>query len=170
MASKRDPFRIPRSGWEAAPAAGLATIDVNANGGALGQSEFIAESCLGGIAVYAIYQALLTGLRTEALRRQGLISRGEQMSSIGATVVVSVREGALTSVGLAVLLLVCPWLGVPLTLVGVIGLGKASFDLFYAFWDGLNASQRAEIMAAAHEAGVDLRRMIDGEGPEQGMA
>ena len=32
MTRERDPFRIPRAGWEAAPLAGLASIDLNQNG------------------------------------------------------------------------------------------------------------------------------------------
>ena len=75
MGRERDPFRIPRAGWEAAPVAGLASIDINGNGGAFGQGEAIAESSLGGLVVFALYQVLLTGLRTEALRRRGLIDR-----------------------------------------------------------------------------------------------
>lgn len=75
MSRERDPLRIPRAGREAAPAAGLAAIDINANGGSFGQAELVAESSLGGLVVYGLYQALLTGLRSEAMRRQGLIDR-----------------------------------------------------------------------------------------------
>jgi hypothetical protein len=44
-------------------------------------------------------------------------------------------------------------------------MGKASLDLFHAFWDGLDEVQRAELLAAAMEAGVNLRRFIDGQSP-----
>jgi hypothetical protein len=42
-------------------------------------------------------------------------------------------------------------------------MGKASLDLFHAFWDGLSEEQRAELRRAAYEAGVDLRRMLGGD-------
>jgi hypothetical protein len=42
-------------------------------------------------------------------------------------------------------------------------MGKASLDLFHAFWDGLDELQRAELLAAAMEAGVNMRRFIDGD-------
>lgn len=164
-----DPFRIPRAGWEAAPAAGFASIDVNGNGGALSSGEFVAESSLGGVAVYAIYQGLLSALRTEALRRRGEISRATQVHTIVTTVWESTKKGAVVSLVLAVILLVFPWLGWPLALLGFAGLGKASLDLFHAFWDGLSRDQQGELLAASHQAGVNLRRFLDGtqgrEGP-----
>lgn len=62
---------------------------------------------------------------------------------------------------LAVVLQVCPWLSLPRSLLG---LGKASVDLFHAFWDGLDELQRAEPLAAAMEAGVNLRTYLRGGG------
>ena len=160
MSRDRDPFRIPRAGWEAAPAAGLASIDINGNGGSLGQGEAIAESSLGGLMVYGLYQALLTGLRTEALRRQGHLDRATQIRLILDTIVASMRQGALTSVALAVLLLVFPWLAAPLSLLGMVGMGKASLDLFHAFWDGLSPAQQRNLHLQAQQAGVDLARFL----------
>lgn len=71
MSREHDPYRIPRAGWEIAPTAGLASVDLNGNHGALTGGEFIGESTVGGMLVFAIYQALLTGLRTEAMRKRG---------------------------------------------------------------------------------------------------
>ena len=34
MSREIDPYRIPKARWEVAPAAGLAAIDLNGNGGA----------------------------------------------------------------------------------------------------------------------------------------
>jgi hypothetical protein len=162
MGRARDPFRIPRAGIEAAPVAGLAAIDVNFNGGQFSGGEFLAESTLGGMAVFACYQALLSALRTEALRRQGDISRAVQVRMIATTVWESVKHGAAVSMILAVVLLVCPWLSLPLSVLGLVGVGKASLDLFHAFWDALDELQRAELLAAAMEAGVNLRRYLRG--------
>jgi hypothetical protein len=163
MSRQHDPFQIPRAGMEAAPAAGLASIDFNLSGEALSGGEFLMESSLGGVAAYAIYQALLTALRTEALRQQGVIDRGTQVRTIALTVWESSKQGAMVSLALAVLLLVFPWLGWPLTLLGLVGAGKASLDLFHAFWDGLSTQQQGELLAAAHEAGVNLRSFLNGE-------
>jgi hypothetical protein len=162
MSRDRDPFRIPQAGLEVAPMAGLASIDVNLNGGSLNPGEFVAESTLGGVVVYAIYQALLTGLRTEALRKRGSITRVVQIQMIATTVWESVKQGAAVSLVLGVVLLVFPWLSLPLSLLGLVGMGKASLDLFHAFWDGLDEVHRAELLGAAAEAGVNLRRFIDG--------
>ena len=165
MTRDRDPFRIPQAGVEMAPLAGLASIDVNLNGGSLSGREFVAESTLGGVVIYAIYQALLTGLRTEALRKRGAITRAVQVQMIASTVWESVKQGAAVSLVLAVVLLIFPWLAFPLSLLGLVGMGKASLDLFHAFWDGLDELQRAELLAAAMEAGVNLRRFLNGDEP-----
>jgi hypothetical protein len=162
MTRERDPFRIPQAGVEMAPLAGLASLDLNLNGGALGAREFVAESAIGGVVVYAIYQALLTGLRTEALRRRGVISRAVQLRMVSSTVWESTKQGAAVSLLLGVVLLVFPWMGLPLSILGLVGAGKASLDLFNAFWDGLDETQRAELLAASLEAGVNLRRFLSG--------
>jgi hypothetical protein len=165
MSRDRDPFRIPQAGIEVAPLAGLASIDLNANGGSFSGGEFVTESTLGGVVVYAIYQALLSGLRTEALRKRGAINRTVQIQMIASTVWESVKQGAAVSLLLGVVLLVFPWLAFPLSVLGLVGMGKASLDLFHAFWDGLDELQRAELLAAAMEAGVNLRRFLDGDQP-----
>ncbi len=76
--------------------------------------EFIGESTLGGVAVYAIYQALLTALRTEALRNRGAIDRQTQVQAIASSVWESAKHGAVGSLVLSVILLVVPWFGLPL--------------------------------------------------------
>ena len=86
MTRERNPFRIPQ--------AGLASFDINANGGSFSGGEFVTESTLGGVVVYAIYQALLTALRTEALRKRGAIDRAVQIRMITSTVWESVKQGA----------------------------------------------------------------------------
>jgi TRAP-type C4-dicarboxylate transport system substrate-binding protein len=49
-----------------------------------------------------------------------------------------------------------------MAVLGVVGLGKASLDLFHAFWDGLSPEQRQQLHAAAYEAGVNLNRLLSG--------
>ena len=70
---------------------------------------------------------------------------------------------------LAVLLVVFPWLAAPLSLLGIVGLGKASLDLFHAFWDGLSPAQQLELHLQAQQAGVDLARFL-GHGPDPSAA
>ena len=154
----KDPFQIPRAGFEVAPLAGLASINVNGSVGPVPATEFLGESTLGGMAVYAIYQALLTGLRTEAMRRRGELSRTTQIQLVAQTVWASVKEGAAVSAVLAVVLLVFPWMAFPLSLLGLVGTGKATMDLFDAFWDGLSADQRQELRTLAFDAGIALGR------------
>ena len=112
-----------------------------------------------------MYQALPTALRTEALRKRGRISRTVQVRMIGTTVWEATKQGAAMSLALGVLLLVVPWLSMPMALLGLVGMGKASLDLFHAFWDGLDDLQRDELLAASLQAGVNLRRLISGDQP-----
>lgn len=163
MGREHDPFRIPRAGWEVAPLAGLAWLDLNGSGGSLGHGEYVAESTVGGIAVYALYQALLTALRTEAMRRRGEIDRAAQVHSIAVTVWESSKQGAVVSAALGLVLMVFPWLTMPLTLLGAVGMGKASLDLFHAFWDGLSPEEQATLNNASYDAGVNLRRFLEGQ-------
>ena len=111
---------------------------------------------------------LLTALRTEALRQRGVIDRATQIRALGETVWSSTKQGAVVSLALGLVLLVFPWLSWPLAVLGFVGMGKASLDLFHAFWDGLDEVQRAELLAAANEAGVNLRRFCDGEQGQPG--
>lgn len=152
-----DSFRLPRVDWEAAPTAGLASIEANGNGDTLSRGEFVAESTFGGVVVSAIYQTLLTGLRAEALRQRGMTDRATQVHTIAMTVWETSKQGALVSVFLGVLLLVFAWLGWPLTLLGFMGMGQ---------------DQQAKLMAASDDASVYLRRCLDGEqgADSRGMA
>jgi hypothetical protein len=72
------------------------------------------------------------------------------------------KEGTAVGLILSLVLLVCPWLSIPLTLMGAVGLGKASLDLFHAFWDGLSEGQKQQLHAAAYDAGVNLNRLLGG--------
>ena len=163
MTRERDPYRIPRAGVEAAPLAGLASVELGAPGSTAG-GEFLAESTLGAVVVYALYQALLSSLRTEAMVRRGELSRPEQLQLVTATVWRSVQQGAAVGLVRGLVLLVCPWLSLPLTVLGAVGAGKASLDLFHAFWDGLSPAQQAELHETAHRAGVNLGRLVRGGG------
>ena len=172
MTREHDPFRIPRAGWEVAPLAGLASVDLNHNGGAFSGGEFFSESTVGVVVLYAAYQALLSALRTEALRKRGEINRITQVRLVLSTSLESAKTGVAVGAVLSVVLLVFPWLTTPLAVMGALGSAKASLDLFHAFWDGLDEGQKLQVTIAAHEAGVSLRGFIgnnaEGVGPFDG--
>ncbi|MCP9858938.1 hypothetical protein [Cyanobium sp. Cruz-8H5] len=160
MTREHDPFRIPRAGWEAAPLAGLASVDLNHNGGAVSGGEFFSESTVGGVVLYATYQDLLSALRTEALRKRGEIDRLTQVRLVLSTSLESAKAGVAVGALLSVVVLVFPWLAAPMVVMGVLGSAKASLDLFHAFWNGLDADQKLQVSVAAHEAGVNLRQFF----------
>ena len=172
MTREHDPFRIPRAGWEVAPLAGLASVDLNHNGGAFSGGEFFSESTVGGVVLYAAYQALLSALRTEALRKRGEINRITQVRLVLSTSLESAKTGVAVGAVLSVVLLVFPWLTTPLAVMGALGSAKASLDLFHAFWYSLDEGQKLQVTIAAHEAGVSLRGFFgnnaEGVGPFAG--
>jgi len=127
-----------------------------------GPGRLIGQGILGSVLVYGTYQALLTGLRAEALVRRGALSRREQGQLVLRSVVLAVRQGAAMGLVLSVLLLAFPWLGLPMALAGTLGAGKASLDLFHAFWDGLDESQKLELHGAAYRAGMNLGLLLQG--------
>ena len=156
MARERNPLRMPAIGLEAIPLAALARLPLPGRGGGRG----LASSTLGGVAVFVAYQVLLTGLRSEALVRRGLIDRPRQLLLIASAMALAAREGLAVSLPLGLLLLLLPSLAAPLGVLGVVGLGKASLDLFHAVWDGLDSRQQGRLHAAAHAAGVSLGRLL----------
>jgi hypothetical protein len=66
------------------------------------------------------------------------------------------------SLTMSFLLLLIPSLSLPLTLFGILGIGRISEKMFNAFWDGLNSGQKAELRRRAYSAGANLRYRIDG--------
>ena len=158
MARSRHPRQMPRAGLELAPwAAGLAQSFSGRE-----PPMRLAYSGVAALIVYGSYQVLLSALRSETLRRRGLINRREQLTLIRDSLVESLPQGLAYSTGLGLLVLLCPWLAAPLSLLGLVGLGKASLDLFHAVWDGLDEGQQQDLLVAAHSAGVNLRQLLDG--------
>lgn len=159
MARAHHPRQMPRAGVELVPlAAGWAQPFA-----AREPLARLAHTGITALIVYGSYQVMLSALRSETLRRRGLIDRREQLTLIRDSLVDSLPKGAACSAGLGLLLLLCPWLAAPLSLLGVVGLGQASLDLFHAVWDGLERNQQQDLLRAAHSAGVNLRRLLDAE-------
>ncbi len=156
MFTKRSHSKLPRIKLEMASMAGLASIDLKINGGTLNNAEFIAKSTLGGVVVSTAYQALLTGLRSQAMVNKAQITKSMQIQLIFSSVSNSLKEGAAISLSLSCLLIVFPWLRLPLSILGLLGASKASIEVFNAFWGGLNEIQKAQLLNASREAGVNL--------------
>lgn len=155
---------MPRAGVELAPlaAAWCQPISARAPLTRLGQTGLAAVVVFGG------YQLLLSALRSETLRRRGVIDRREQIALVRDSVLESLPQGAAMSAALGLVILLFPWLAAPLSLLGLVGVGKASLDLFHAVWDGLDGDQQRDLLQAAHSAGVNLRRLLDGDSGPMG--
>lgn len=162
MGRERESTRFPRAGLEALPLAGVMGWELAlAGGGGSAPGRLIGRGTLASVLVVGLYQALLTALRGEALVRRGLISRRQQAQQVLLSVLQAARQGAAAGLVLSVLLLAFPWLSLPLTLAGSIGAGKASLDLFHAFWDGLSESQKLDLHGAAYRAGISLASLVE---------
>lgn len=168
MSRVRDPHGIPRAGLEMVPLALLARIPLPGGAGVAGPSRVVCEASLGSIAVFGIYQALLCGLRTEALVRRGELDRRRQRRLVLASAWLAIQDGAAIGLTFRLLLLALPWLALPLGLLSVLGCGRASLDLAHAFWDGLSPAQRAELHRSAYAAGLNLHRLLAGIPAEDG--
>lgn len=119
---------------------------------------------LGAVAVYALYKALLTALRSEGMVRRSELDRPEQFRLICQSILAGIEEGVAAGLFLALLLLVFPWLSMPLGVVSLLGLGRATMELPRAFWEGLDDRQKDELHAAAYVAGVNLHRLLNVQG------
>lgn len=162
MSRDRDPFQIPRAGLEMAPLAGLVSIPLPGAPGGVHSGRLLSESTLGAVVVYGIYQALLSALRSEALVRRGALDRRSQARLVAHTAWTAMQQGAAIGLVLSLVLLVLPWLSLPMGLLSIVGVGRATLDLGHAFWDGLSPLQRNELHRAAYSAGVSLNRLLGG--------
>ena len=132
--------------------------------------KFLRKATLTSIVVFGIYQSLLTGLETEALRKGGRISRSEQIQILTFSVLKTISNGASSTILFGVLLLCFPWLSVPFSILGLLGASKASIDVFNVFWARLEKTQQEELLQASLEAGINLRRFIHGKYPESTLS
>lgn len=162
MSRERDPLRMPRAGLEMAPLAALVSMPLPGSRTVLQPARLLGESALGAVVVLGIHQALLSALRSEALVRRGVLDRRSQVRIVVASALGAMRQGAAIGLVLGPVLLVLPWLSLPLTVLSVVGVGCASRDLAHAFWDGLSPAQRHDLHRAAYAAGVSLNRLMGG--------
>lgn len=166
MTRESDSLSIPRAGVEIAPLAALTRIPFPPCAAALPRLRLLGESTIGAVVVCSLYQTLLTALRTESSVRRGEFNRRRQINLVLGSIVAPGQAGLSRSLNLSltlsVLQLLVPSLRLPLTVWGVLGVGRISERVFNAFWDGLNAGQKAELRRKAFAAGVNLRYKMDG--------
>lgn len=166
MSREPDSASIPRAGLEIVPLAALTRIPFPACAAALPRLRLLGQSTIGAVAVCALYQTLLTALRTESSVRRGEFNRRRQINLVLGSIVTTDQTGLSRSLSLSltlsVLRLLVPSLSLPLTVWGVFGVGRISERMFNAFWDGLNPGQKAELRRKAFAAGMNLRYKLDG--------
>ena len=101
-------------------------------------------------------------LRTESQRKKGLITKSKQIQIITENLLLSIRRSVAPGLSLSILLLFFPALNTPFSILYLIGIGKASRDIFNTFWNGLTYIERKNLLDASMEAGISLRRFIEG--------
>ncbi len=163
MTYDQTPLRTSQKAIEAAALACISSIGTNFQISSINRNKLIARSSLRGITIYLIYQTLLTGLRTEASRRKGEINRAQQTHILINSILDAISTGATVSGLIGILLLIFPWLSIPLSLIGLIGVGKASLTIFNVFWSTLETNEKAELLQASREAGISLRMFLNGD-------
>ncbi|MFN9646408.1 MAG: hypothetical protein ACK6BG_15110 [Cyanobacteriota bacterium] len=84
------------------------------------------------------------------------------MGSLVQTNLAGASSSLSVSLTLSFLLLLIPSLSLPLTVFGILGIGRISEKMFNAFWDGLNSGQKAELRRRAYAAGANFRYRLDG--------
>ncbi len=123
-------------------------------------SKRIAKSTFNAVLLYTIYQSILVFLKTEALKKKGLMSKSMQIQIIKDEVIDSLKNGALISTLLSIFILLVPSMSLPFAMLGIIGIGKSSIDLFNAFWENLDHVQQEELLNASREAGANLGSIL----------
>lgn len=153
-------YVIPQAGVEALPIGTLMSVDINASGDAAGVLEMTAESTLGGVLVYSAYQSILTLLKSEAARKEGTITRAQQLKLVASTALDAGKSSAFTMLVASAIVAVMPWLTGPLTILGIVGGGVMATRVAQQFWQMLDADQQAELRTAAEKAKVSIEKMI----------
>jgi hypothetical protein len=166
MPRESESFSLPKPGLEITPWAALTRIPLPGCTTLLPRFRILGAATLGPLLICAIYQGLLATLRTEAAVRRGELNRRRQLRLVMGSLVQTHAAGSPSTLSVSLtmsfLLLLIPSLSLPLTLFGILGVGRISEKLFNAFWDGLNSGQKAELRRRAYAAGANLRYRVDG--------
>ena len=153
-------FVIPAAGVEAVPVATLASFDLNGNGAEGGIFEMTAENSIGSLLVVVCYQSILTALKSEEARRNGDITRQQQVKLIASTAMESGRSSAFTLVICSALVSIFPWMMPIFAVLGIAGGAGMAYRITNEFWSALDAKQQQELRNAAEKAKVNLEKII----------
>ena len=153
-------YVIPASGVEAIPVATLASIDLNGNGAEGGIFEMTAENSIGSALVVVAYQAVLTALKSEAARRNGEITRADQVKLIGTTALESGRSSAFTLIVCSAIITLLPWTTPIFALLGIVGGAAMASRVTHEFWEALDSRQQDELRKAADSARVNIEKLL----------
>jgi hypothetical protein len=155
-------IRIPRAGYEAAAVGGAIGVDLSGTPTDGFTTEAI-EGAGGGIFTYAIYQCLLTGIRTEGYVRKGQMTRREQFKQVRTTAWEATKSGAAASIVIGVVLAACPFLVPVASIAGVVGGCIAGTRLINAGLDAFSPEMKEELKTAATNAGVSIVGLTGGD-------
>ena len=144
-------------------------IDINGDGNSLGLDAF-GEVAGTNVLAFAIYGCLLHFLELEPLVRSGDMTRAQQMKLSGVAAWNSTKNNAVSILGIAVVIGVCPWATPFFGLLGLLGMGVMSVRVVRAFYDALSDEQRDNLKQAADNAGVKLRGLTDKKATATGGA
>ena len=153
-------YVIPVAGMEAVPLATLASIDLNGNGAEGGLFEMTAENSIGSLLVVVCYQSVLTALKSEQARREGEITRRQQVQLIVSTAMESGRSSAFTLVICSALISIFPWLTPAFAILGIVGGSAMAYRITNEFWQALDEKQKSELRRAAEGAKVNIEKII----------
>lgn len=155
-------IRIPRASHEAAAIGGAVSVDLNGTP-TDGVFTDAVEGAGGGLLTYAIYQTLLTGIRTEGYVRKGQMTRRQQFVQVRNTAWAATKDGAIASIVIASVLALFPFLTPIAGLVAIVGGAVAGTRLINAAMDAFTPEMKEELKSAAEEAGVAIKGLTEGE-------
>jgi hypothetical protein len=166
MSKKSASLSIPQVGMEIVPLASLTRIPIPLKTTAFPRIKLLGGSILGPLVVCAVYQAVLTVLRTESGVRLGEINRRRQLALVVETIFVRTKGQGSSSLQMSVLLsilrLLLPSISFPLGILGFLAVGKVCERTFNAYWESLNHGQKAEMRRKVFAAGMNFRYRVDG--------
>lgn len=134
--------------------------DLNGDGSFAGVEGGL-EVTSGGLLSYAIYTAVMTALDTVPDVRDGRITRAQQREIILDRTWGVTKNAVPTVVILGAVLALCPWLSIPMSIVGVFSGGVMTVRLVRAGLDALPEEQREAIKTKATEVGVEVPGLTD---------
>ena len=129
--------------------------DLNGDGAFTGVEDGI-EVTSGGLVTYAVYTAVMTALDTVPAVREGRITRAQQREIILDRTWECTKGAVPTVVILGAVLALCPWLTIPMSVLGFVSGGVMVTRLVRAGLDALPEEQREAIKVKAEEVGVEV--------------